>query len=187
MSLKRTIASMKRDLDNTPSWIQDKIDDLDSWWRRTWVHTQYYNVNNFIRNLKMFLPMAWNWRCWDSHYSIEAFCKMLEAQAKMIGENDSFVGSKKASRRCYAGAGYLRKAYNHDVDRTRMYLFLKNPFKFRKVPNSNMSEMIHDENTSKKIYDALMKLSSDRQDKEEKELKKHAWEYMHKHIESWWD
>lgn len=166
------------------------IDRLSDWWDNCYLVKKwediYYPIKNFTQNLPVFIKMAWNWRSWDSHYTIEAFCVLLEEQAKALQKYDRHVGSLRCARRCFTAAGLLRTAYNRPVDKTLVYLMHRNPMFFVKIKDSSLSEMRRKQITDKRVYDGMYEVARKRSDKAEATAKKEAWEYIHKYIEHFW-
>jgi len=184
--LGRSIKRLEREMAGEERWYDEWISDLESWWFNCWLMNTYYNIRNFIINLPLFLRMAWKWRPWDSGYTINAFCDMLEVNAKAC-KSGYHVRGEQVYRRCMTASGKLRKAYDYGVDPTLSYLFKKNPICFRRIETSKLSEMYTKQVTKKKIYDGMYKIASDRGNKNEAAAKKEAWEYVHKYIEHFWD
>lgn len=184
--LSRALARIKRDLEGDVRWYDAIVDNLWLYWDNCAVNTFYYNCKAFVRNLYTFIGLAWTWRPWDSHYTIDVLVKLLKKQAKCLKENDNHVGAQRTARRCYTAAGLLDKAYNRDVDKSLVYLMQKNKW-YTKPLKNGMHEMKTNYVTDKKIYDGMYKVARKRSDKAEAEAKKEAWAYLHKYIEHLWD
>ena len=184
--LSRSIERVKRDLDGSVKWYNSIIDNIWFYLDHCALSTFYYSCKGFARNVLTFCKLAWVWRPWDSHYTIEALIVLLKKQAQHIKENDNHVGAQRTARRCYTAAGMLDKAYNRDIDKTIHYLLDKNPWNTGKA-KSGMYTMETTYVTDKKTYDCMYKIARERSDREEKAAKKEAWEYLHKYIEHFWD
>lgn len=147
----------------------------------------YYNLKNFLINLIWMLPAAWKFRCWDSAYNIELFCKSLEVTANTIKIYGNSVNKKQQYRRCLIAAASLRQAYNfkRHEDLSLQQLNKNNPRYFER--HEGYSIMKHKFKISEEHYVKQFELVSKRLDKQEKELKTSAWNYINKYIEQWWD
>jgi hypothetical protein len=133
----------------------------------------------------MFLKMAWYWRSWDSEFTIEVLTTLLRTSAKVLRKGCG-VNSEKTYRRCMTAAGLLDKAYNDfKRDKTISYLISKNKMYIEKVGIFGRLKINYI--ADKRIYDGMYSAALKRSNKEEAALKKEAWAYLHKHIESFWD
>mgnify|MGYP001611462388 CR=1 FL=1 len=92
----------------------------------------YYNLKNFFINLTWMLPAAWEFRCWDSAYNIELFCKSLEVTARTIKTYGNSVNKEQQYRRGLTAAAALRQAYNfkRHKDPSLQQLTKNNPMYF---------------------------------------------------------
>lgn len=148
----------------------------------------YYNFQNFFLNLKWMIPAAWKFRCWDSTYNIELFCKSLEITANTIKIHGNALNKEKYYRRCITAAGLLRQAYNYHraLDPSLKSLMKNNPMNYLRS-NKGYSIAVHTYKTSEEYYTKQFKLISKRLDKKEKDLKTNAWNYINKYIDQFWD
>ncbi len=187
MSLKRTLASIDRDIKGlkTP-WYTTVLDEIDSYWTHSAFHTGFYNIKRFRRNLPMFVKMAWNWRSWDYTYTIEALCVMLTEQAHVLKVGHC-TRSEELYRRCMTASGLIRKAYlNDDTDVSTTYLLRKNPTYFRRK-DEKYSELVREYNTKKELFDKIYNVASKRVEKAERAREQEAWAYLNKYIRHFWD
>ena len=85
-------------------------------------------------------------------------------------------------------AKQLRKAYedNGHNDKSYMALSKANPIRMVKI-NSGYSQMTHDYSKTEEYYSKMFTVINKRTSATEKRAKKEAWEYINKHIQSWWD
>lgn len=183
--MSRFISRLKRDVNGGTKWYHDVFDAFWFWWDHSLIGTSYYNCKNFVRNLYLFIGLAWGWRPWDSHYTITVLIKLLKAQAPCL-KNGLNVRSEEVYRRCMTAAGKLDKAYNMDMDKTILYLLEKNRW-YTEDTGNGLYEMKTNYITDKRIYDGMYKVARKRSDKAEAQAKKEAWAYLHKYIEHFWD
>lgn len=153
-------------------------------WDRLSMPTWYYNCINFISNLRLFIPMAWQWRSWDSHYSIDVLIKLLKAHAAVLMDDSHHKNHIKTARRCYTAAGLLDKAYNKEMDKTIESLMKRNPWPRRRTRDGYI--MTQEYETEKRIYDGMYKAAVKRSDAAEVRMKQEAWAYINKYIEYFW-
>ena len=179
------LANTKRDVEGGTKWYNAIGDNLWFYLDNCALNTFYYNCKAFVRNLYIFIGLAWMWRPWDYHYTITALIVLLKKQAKCLKDNDNHLGSQKTARRCYTAAGLLDKAYNWEVDKSLIYLMNKNPW--YTIKRKACYEMKTRYITDKKIYDGMYKVARERSNKAEAAAKKEAWEYLHKYIEHFWN
>lgn len=125
--------------------------------------------------------MAWEYKAWDSWFSIEIFCELLECNARACHKGYAKHG-EKSYKRGMAMSGYLRKAYlEHYTHPTLKYLFNKNKVSFK---NGKFHTEYH---TNREMYDKLWKLASTKEAVIEQERKDYAWQYVNKYIGHLWD
>lgn len=179
------LSRLKRDLKGGTKWYHAIYDNLWFYWSHCALNTFYYNCKAFVRNLSLFIRLAWGWRPWDSHYTITVLVRLLKAQAPCL-KNGLNVRREEVYRRCMTAAGKLDKAYNRDIDKTVLYLMDKNPWYIVKY-SPGMYQMKTQYVTDKRIYSGMYEVARKRSDKAEAEAKKEAWEYLHKYIEHFWD
>lgn len=180
-TLKTTIKRFSRKHTKYYHKFWDAI--IDVWeWRPDW----YYDVKHFVNNLPLFLKLAWRWRGWDYMYTLDVLCELLEAQGKLL-KDGHLVSSRKRYKRCHAASGYIKKAYNGETDRSLSYLMKHNPCIFKNLGDTGYGELKINYAMDKKMYEGLWKIANDREIRVHAELKRHAWEYLHKYIEHFWD
>lgn len=181
----RYISRSLREMENTSKWYHKVYDAFCDWWDYSALSGYYYNFKAFIKNVCLFTRLAWMWRPWDSHYTILALTKLLEEQAKCL-RNGMALHREKYYRRCLTAAGKIDRAYNRPLDKTISYLLDKNPI-FPKELDDGMFTLETNYNTSKDLYDGIYSVAEKRADNAEKQAKKDAWDYLLKHIETFWD
>lgn len=142
----------------------------------------YRNIKAFVKNLPMFLKMAWTWRWWDSEYTIDVLVTLLQKQARGL-RNGYCVDSETTYRRCMTAAGKLDRAYNRDIDKVICYLLHKNPpaCVARWVKKNELSDK------QKEICNKMYKVAQKRDAKNEAKAKAEAWAYLAKYVEHFWD
>ena len=158
-------------------WLESKTRDV--------ITHPYYILKQFYLNLKIFIPLAYRWRSWDFSYTVTVLCELLKAQARVTKEADRHIGSEKAYRKQMTAAGMLEKAYNEEVDKSIMYLTMKNPVEFTKV-GDGYNRMSQKQVTDKRIYDGIYAVADKRSKKAKETRKREAWAYLQKHLESFW-
>jgi len=185
-------------LDHTLKGVSDDMNDIkpsfiyrlkDRWLHsrlRRVLETYYYNVENFLRNLPLFIKMAWRWRSWDYIYTINSLCAMLEQSAKMTRKNSHHQGAEKTYRRQLTAAGLIRKAYDDKTDATISYLIKKNHHFFKRI-SPNLLELCQKEVTCPRIYDGMYSVAQKRSSDAEQKRKDEAWFYLKKYLENFWD
>ena len=152
-----------------------------NWLEELWHKIKPYRILNYLKNFKKFNIMAWNYRRWDSTFSIEVFCQLLEDNAKACRDGGSF-DARKDYRRGMAMAGYLRKAYlEYYTYPSVRYLLDKNPIKIKNY------RLTHDYITDEKLFDKMYSLAIKKQREIEQQRKKEAWAYVNKYIEHLWN
>lgn len=185
--LSRALARIKRDLEGDVRWYHTIGDNFWSYWDHCALNKAYYKCRAFVLNLYLFLGLAWHWRPWDSHYTIDVLVKLLKKQAKCLKENDNHVGAQRVSRRCYTAAGLLDKAYNRDIDKTVLYCIEKRKLEFRQLDNSDLYTLEDTGTFDRRIIKGMEKIATAREKKSEAEAKKEAWAYLCKYVEHFWD
>jgi hypothetical protein len=165
--------------------LKEKWYDICSWWSRLRIVSWYYNVKQFLRNLPLFIKLAWNWRSWDSQYTITVFYSLLRKNAQAINQG---YNHRNRYRRCLTAAAKLERAYNFSEINDKGYRYLRetNPCKFEKV-GDYYTKLVYDYKISEEYYKKRWNVVHKRVDREEKELKQDAWNYVHKYIETFWD
>jgi hypothetical protein len=140
----------------------------------------YYNVKAFIRNLPLFLRLAWGWRRWDSQFTIDALVILLREHAKDQLADQFHVNKKKRHKQAMYCAGLIERAYGdyeypaHTYLRTKMkYSVEGGRFTVKYLGN-------------KELLDKMIKLAYDKQNDIVKARKAYAWDYLNKHIERMW-
>lgn len=152
-----------------------------NWLEEMWHKIRPYRLLNYLKNFKKFNVMAWNYWSWDSTFSIEVFCQLLEENARACKRGWSFRGIKDY-RRGMAMAGYLRKAYLENYTYPAMkYLSNKNPWRL------NNHKMEIEYNTPEELYNKMYSLAHKKETTIEQQRKKEAWAYVNKYIEHLWD
>ncbi len=151
------------------------------------MHKWVYNAKNFAANLPFFIKWAWKWRSWDSSYAINLFSDALELVAKEMYKDKCHVNSMKYARRCSYAAKKLRSAYNDSdsVDVSYRYYAERNPVVFVKLPSGH-SRMTHKWAISEEYGNKMFRTITKRTDDWNKARKQEAWQYIHKHISTWW-
>lgn len=184
--MSRVLKSLKRDLENKTRWYHEVYDNIWYWWDHCTVNTWYYNCKAFVKNLWLFLKLAWMWRPWDYSYTVNALVQLLTRQAQSL-KHGYHTKSEETYRRCLTAAGKLDRAYNKDLDRTITYILRKNPMSFKPLEGETGYSMKIDYNISKRIYDGMYDAAHKRSEAAEKAQKEEAWKYLHKYIEHFWD
>lgn len=138
------------------------------------------------------------WADFDFYFTIELLSSSLENLGKGLIRWDNCVNSLKQGRRCLSSSRLLAQAYDlglKDItsDKSYMKWFENNPLtwklsgKGRKqaltVPVAGNSMGLSKEEYSDKMWHVI----HSRRESTEKLRKKEVWEFIHKHIESWWD
>lgn len=143
----------------------------------------YYKVKGFIKNLPFFLKQAWRWRSWDAHFSIDLLHDSLLLIAKDLKEDIWHKGALKQSRRCTFAAHLLNKAYNDSVlmDDASMLNWSRN----NKLDIEDCG-LVWTRKYDEKYSRSLREVIDKRILAIEASRKKEAWEYIHKHIGSFW-
>lgn len=78
------------------------------WQFDKWIHTPYYNVKYFFRNLKLWLPFIWKYRTYSwLGFGGQAMIISLRDTAKAI--DGFFIGSEKEARRMRMCAQLLER------------------------------------------------------------------------------
>lgn len=148
-----------------------------------------FKIKQTYYNLRYFIPTVIEMRDFDSHYTVVMLVKSLEYLAQGLKEDTVHVNARKCYRRCMTAAGKFRKAYNDTghIDASLRRLFMSNTMDFRDVPGKRYMEL-HTEYSSKgrEYYEKMFKIINKRIRKSEAELQKDAWNYLHKHINSFW-
>lgn len=176
----RMITRARRELEGKSTWkdaLMEKIDDI-IYYRPDW----YYKVRAFLHNLPKFIALAWNYRSWDSVYSVNVFIELLEDNA-LSCKNGHCTRSERLYRRGMTAAGLLHKAYDYNLcdDKASMYLHKKYPYKLE----SGKGFLRGFEKGS--IPDKMDAIADKRIARLSKSLKKEAWEYVNKYVDHLWD
>lgn len=140
----------------------------------------------------------YSWADFDQAYSINLFVDALHNLGKGLLRWNNHTNALKDGRRCLAAAGMLKKAYNYKSYDDKSYInWQKNNsiwWKKLKGTKCGLMQMVTEhpsENAmgmDKEVYsDKMWKLIHKRQTKVEEEMKKEAWEFIHKYISHWWD
>lgn len=163
-------------------WFKDEWswwDYICDWcsWRPDW----WWNVKNYLRNFKLFNRLAWEWRVWDTHYTICVLIKLLIENGRACKNGNSKNGFDRY-RKAMCMAGQLEKAYNYNCTDDRCYMYL-----VHKYPYDTQGNILRRDFKNNKIAEKMYEIASNRVDETEKKLKKEAWEYVSKYIEYIWD
>lgn len=152
----------------------------------------YYEIRQFFRNLPRALKNAWRWREYDYCYTIEELADNLEriGKAMRIGHH---TNSEQSYRKAVRAAWQLRKAYNYSCVEDTSYKAWNaaNPISFEEIQygedKGSYKVMTRHSRKGKDYSDKMWKVIHRRTEAIEKAKKKEAWEYIHKHIESFWE
>lgn len=146
------------------------------------------NLLALIKNFKFFWPHMKNMRDFSYNYQITLFCDSLEYLAKGLKRANHCVSSEKNYRRCLFAARQLRNAYNEGgVSKSYQRLSEANPIKWVPLENG-MVQMCHDYSPrGEEYYIKMFKLIVKKEAEISKARKQDAWDYLNKHIESFWD
>ena len=88
--------------------LKEDIQFEIEWQYNKWIHTPYYNIKQFLRNLKLWLPFIWKYRNWSwIGFGGQAMIISLRDTANAI--DGYFVGSKKEARRMRMCAKLLER------------------------------------------------------------------------------
>ena len=158
-------------------WVDDIVHRRPDW---------YWAIKNYKRNFMLFNKLAWNYKSWDSHFSIEVFAKLLEDNARCC-KDGLHLNSEKVYRRGMTASGMLRKAYNYSIcnDKAYMYIARKYPHTWRDT-EGNFTTLRWAGEGNKRV-EALRDYASKRCDETERVMKIEAWDYISKYIECLWD
>jgi hypothetical protein len=157
------------------AWYDHVMDFLES--RPDW----YYNVKNYLRNFILFNKMAYQWRPWDSSHTIDVFVKLLIENAHDCKADKWHKNNNKRYRQALTAAHLLDRAYNYNVTKDKAYMYLA-----RKYPYIMKDQTFWRGYDKGSLADKMHEFATKRIDKKEAQMKKEAWEYIHKHIENFW-
>lgn len=148
----------------------------------------WFLLTIWCKNTKFLFKHIINMRPWDSSFNIDLFVHSLEYTAHGLKNGHSIL-SERLYRRCLTAAGLLDRAYHFEVynDKSYMNWFKRNPRSFVKLDNSRYSQLVSTSKDPVEYSDNMYKIIHRRLDKQEKRMKKEAWEYLHKYIEHCWD
>ncbi len=159
---------------------------LDIWYDYPYIW--YNQLTCIFTNFKFFLPHIIHMRNWDNSYQITLFCDSLNYLAEGL-KNGHHLNAEKQYKRCLFASAQLYRAYDAHVinDKSYQKLSKNNPIKFVTL-KSGHSLMTHDYGIrGEEYYSKMFKLIHKRQEKVIEQNKKEAWEYINKHIESFWE
>jgi hypothetical protein len=150
------------------------------------------------KNLPWLLPYMLNWAYWDYYYTIELFTECLWQMGRGITDEKVFpsVNHIKRGRRAMQASKMLHHAYNYEtyMDKSYAQLQRNNPIKFEKVGNGKYSQLVHDYKPNNAMsmdpriyYEKMFRIINKRQDEKEDKLKKDAWDFLNKHICTFWE
>lgn len=140
----------------------------------------YYNIKAFLRNLPLFIKLAWNWRKWDSSYSIDVLVVLIREHAYDQLSDKWHSNNIKRYRQSLTAAALLEQAYATYDHPSMKYLDIK-----RKYTLDN-GRLIIKYSGNKEILDKMHKLAYDKEELTIKARKEFAWDYLNKHIERMW-
>lgn len=181
--MSRLLRAINFSLNSKPSLFLRIKEGLDSLWFDVILDLlKYYEIKNFFGNLSWMLKAAWDFKPWDYTYNITLFAKSLEITGKTMinyghGENNLIQGR----RAIWAGKQLLRAYdYSEFSDASFRYVWSKLDYSFtnglKRTYNGDPSML---EKMERHIHKRILKT--------QKQMKKEAWEYIHKYIETWWD
>lgn len=140
----------------------------------------YYGTKAFVKNLPLFLRLAWGWRKWDSHFSISIFVTLLEEHAKDQRADQWHTNSEKRYRQCMTAAKLLEQAYGEYHYPANKYLDKK-----RKMCCKNgCLTIVYSGN--KEMLDKMSNIAYAKEESIKEARKAFAWQYINKHIERMW-
>ncbi len=150
-------------------------------------HHWIWTIKQTLKNLRFFMPHIINMRPWDYSYQITLFADSLEYLAKGLKDGHA-LSAEKQYRRAMTAAGKLRKAYSYGSwdDKSYRNWTNRNPMVFTDL-GDGFTSLSSNPKDGEEYSDKMYKIIRNRQEKEEAGLKKVAWEYLHKHIEHWWN
>lgn len=140
----------------------------------------YYNIKAFLRNLPLFLSLAWGWRKWDSQFTIDALVVLLKEHAKDQLADKHHLHHVQRYRQAMHCAGLLEQAYSDYHYPSVLYLRKK-----RKPTIADHRFTMHYDG-NQEILDKMSKLAYDKETAIVKARKAYAWEFLGKHIERMW-
>ena len=147
------------------------------------------------RTLPWLAPHLHTWADFDQGYSIDLFCDSLTALGKGLLRWSNHLNAEHCGHRALAAARMLHDAYHYETWEDKSYQNWSSrnvhgwkPYKKGLTQMTtthlynNAMGMDREEYSSK-----MWHLIFDRQKVVEANMKKEAWEFIHKHIESFWD
>jgi hypothetical protein len=150
----------------------------------------WHEIGYFFKNLPHFVKQAWEWRDFDSSYTIEALCKNLDKLGDGLARYNNSSESMRYSRRAKIAAAQLRKSNEgHFALYDKAYMNWSNnnkPF-FEDEENSNLLRMSYKRKYPEDYSEKMWAIIHKRVTKEEEEYKKFAWAYFIKHYQRMWD
>lgn len=182
-TLASTIKRMSR---KTTRWYHLILDFLVDLWDDYPGHW-FFLVKTWYTNFMFFFPHIRDMRSWDYSFNINLFVHSLRYTANGLKNGHSLL-CDRYYRRCLTAAGLLDRAYHFEAYNDKSYRnwLKRNPRSFVKLDNGN-SKLVINHKDSVEYSDKMSKIIHKRLENQEKQMKKEAWEYVHKHIEYFWD
>lgn len=143
----------------------------------------YYEIKNFIQNLRWMIPAAAEFRPWDFMFNIDLFCRSLDKTGDCLIKHGMGRTSRKMGIRAKTAAHKLIKAYKWSKinDKSYMYYAINNPLELK--DHSIVTCYKKDAEFSEK----LKKVIDKRCELKEQKQKDEAWAYLIKYLPYFWD
>jgi hypothetical protein len=140
----------------------------------------YYNIKALIRNLPLFLRLAWNWRKWDSHYTIDVLVVLIREHAKDQLADKHHLHHVKRYRTAMIAARLIEQAYGDYRHLSEKYIDSKREYCLEN------NKVIIKYSGDAEMLDKMIKVAYAKASEIKKERKAYAWAYLNKHIERMW-
>lgn len=145
----------------------------------------YYNLKAFLKNLPLFLRLAWSWRKWDAQHTVDVLVILVKEHAIDCKNDKWHANTEVRYRQAMRAAAQLERAYGYYKYPALNFLYKKYPFVKTKTPEGYTCWK-HDYKGKDALIEKMFKLAMDKESKIEEERKKEAWEYLGKVIERFW-
>lgn len=140
----------------------------------------YYDCKAFLRNLPLFLKMAWHWRKWDSQYTIDALVVLIREHAYDQLADKWHIHNVKRYRQAMIAAKLIEQAYGDYKHPSMKYINKKRKYCLES------SRLTIEYSGNKEMLDKMHKLAYDKEEATIKARKAFAWDYLNKHVERMW-